>query len=213
MVEMLRMCIKDTHFFTIVILCSSTPYFFFSCRNCHKENGRCRPGSDGTQQGINTTETETHANPVEEQVAFAEVPVFDHAICSAQNARSVVVCVEYEKPRVVYSRHRLTHRQQMSLTLTISDEYEYTCGSVLLPPSYPHYKTIMCRTEISCETPIQLPFYRSGLGKPELCCYSASEDGEVDQVLNKKYQTVLPICASCKKNGKHPIVQRPYGKK
>ena len=201
-----------------------------SLKDTRKKQAKKNSQACATQQGINTTETETHVahveagDPLEDQieknadanhveVAYAEVPVFDPAICSAQNARSVILCVECEKPRVVYSRHRLTHRQQMPLTLTISNEYEYTCGSVLLPPSNPHYKTIMCRTEITCETPIQLPFYRSGLGKPELCCYCASEDGVVDQVLNKKFQTVLPICAFCKESGKHPIVQRPYGKK
>ena len=149
----------------------------------------------------------------EDPVTFADVPDFDPTICSAQNARSFVVCIECEKPRVVYSRHRLTDRQQMSITLAISDDYEYTCGSVLLPPSSPHYKTIMCRLGICCETPIQLPYYASGLGKSDLCCYCASEDGEVEQELKRKYKTVLPLCVTCKKNGKLPVVQRPYGKK
>ena len=144
--------------------------------------------------------------------ACADFPEFDPAICSVQNAPSVVTCVECEKPRVVYSRHRLTDRQQMSLTFAISD-YEYSCGSILLPPSNPDYKSIMCRSGICCETPIQLPYYTSGLGKTDLCCYCAAEDGEVDQELKRKYKTVLPLCAACKKNGKHPVVQRPYGKK
>ena len=116
---------------------------------------------------------------------------------------------------MVYSRHRLTDRQQMSLTLAISDDSEYTCGSVLLPPSNPHYKTIMCRLGICCETPVQLPYYASGLGKSDLCCYCASEDGKVEQELKRtcKYKTVLPLCVTCKRNGKLPVVQRPYGKK
>ena len=125
-------------------------------------------------------------------------------------------CCFSEKPRVVYFRHRLTDRQQMSITLAFSDDYEYTCGSVLLPPSNPHCKTIMCRSEICCKliqlSPIQLPYYASGLGKSDLCCYCASEDGEVDQGLECLYKTVLPLCASCKENRKPPVVQSSYGK-
>ena len=148
-----------------------------------------------------------------DQVTFANVPSFDPTICSAQNARSIVVYIECEKPRVVYSRHRLTDRQQMSLCLAASDDFEYTCGSVLLPPSNPHYKTITCRPGICCETPIQLVYYASGLGKSDLCCFCACDDGQVDQELKRKYKTVLPLCETCRKNGKVPVVQRPYGKR
>lgn len=140
------------------------------------------------------------------------LPLFDPTICIAQNARGVVVCTDCEKPRVIYSRHKLTDRQQMSLSLAMS-EYDYTCGSILLPPSNTMFKTVMCRTGITCETPIQLPFYSSGLGKLDLCCYCASDDGEYDQDLRKIYMTVLPVCRECLQKGKQAIVQRPYGKK
>lgn len=92
----------------------------------------------------------------------------------------------------------------MSITRAFSEDYEYTCGSVLLNP---RCKTIMSRSEICCETPIQLPYYASGLGKSDLCCYCASEDGEVDQGLKCMYKTVLPLCAFCKENGKPPVVR------
>ena len=98
----------------------------------------------------------------------------------------------------------------MSVSLTMS-KYEYTCGSSILPPSHPIYGKIMCRMDITYETPIQLLFYSSGLGKADLCCHCASEDGEVDQDLRKKFKTVLPICSECKQKGKTAIVQRPYG--
>ena len=160
---------------------------------------------------VETQEQNNQTAEVEEE-DICSLPLFDPAVCSVQNARGSVVCIDCEKPRVIYSRHKLTDRQQMTLALSMS-EYDFTCGSAILPPSNDMFKTVMCRTGITCETPIQLPYYSSGLGKALLCCYCASDDGEVDQNLKGQYQTVLPICKECEQKGKQVIVQRPYGKK
>ena len=49
---------------------------------------------------------------------------------STQNARFLVTCVECRKPRVLYSLHKLSERQKVSLVVSMS-EYDYTCGEHL----------------------------------------------------------------------------------
>lgn len=56
-----------------------------------------------------------------------EVPVADSYLCMIQNSRFICICSECRKPRVIYSRHKLTDRQKLTLAISIS-EHEYTCG-------------------------------------------------------------------------------------
>ena len=53
---------------------------------------------------------------------------------STQHARATATCVECRKPRVVYSRLRLSQRQEVLLATSLS-ESDYTCGAFLFPPS------------------------------------------------------------------------------
>ena len=71
------------------------------------------------------------------------MPVSDPSLCTLQCVRSVITCVECEKPPVIYSHHRLTERKQVSLFVAMS-EYEYTCGSALFPPSNALFNKVMC---------------------------------------------------------------------
>lgn len=162
----------------------------------------------------NTEETE--AQPVTENVSKLndmQVPKSsdDPGLCTVQNSRSLVSCVECSKPRVIYSRHRLTERQQTSVVIGLS-EYDYTCGSMLLPPENPMFKNIMTRTDITCQSPVELQYYSSGLGLADLCAHCGFNSGQVSTDLLKRYKTVLPLCDECKDSGKSVIVQRPYGK-
>lgn len=139
------------------------------------------------------------------------MPFADSLMCSVQTARSIVTCIECTKPRVIYSRQKLSERQNVSVVISLS-EYDYTCGSALLPPSHPLAHKIMCRDNLSCATPVEIPFYGSGIGRLDICCFCGTEGGEVDTELKRKYKTVLPICHTCRENGKLLIVQRPYGR-
>ena len=60
----------------------------------------------------------------------------DPAVYTAQNARMVVNSIECQKPRVVYSKSKLTERQAMQCALMMS-EYDYCCGSPICPPKHP----------------------------------------------------------------------------
>ncbi|XP_052813249.1 uncharacterized protein LOC128240590 [Mya arenaria] len=61
-----------------------------------------------TQQPVQHDETEDR-DP--------EMPTNEPSLCSVQNARAVVSCSECRKPRVIYSKHKLSERQKMSLVL------------------------------------------------------------------------------------------------
>lgn len=156
----------------------------------------------------------TTSNPVNdifEEEEF-EVPTPDAHLCITQNARAIVECVECRKPRVVYSHHKLTERQIMSFTISIS-EYEYTCGSPLLPPTNSMSKKVMSRLNINCDSHVELAYYGSGLGQVDICSVCAEPEADTNAELKKQYKTVLPLCKTCEGNGRVPFIQRPYGKK
>lgn len=145
----------------------------------------------------------------DDEDSVISMPVTDPHLCTTQNVRAIVSCVECCKPRAIYSRHKLTDRQLLSVVLATS-EFDYTCGSPLLPPQNNLYKTVMCRSNMTCSFPVELQYYSSGLGRNDICCLCADEDAEVDQELKKTYKTVLPLCDNCKNQGKTSIVSRPF---
>lgn len=97
----------------------------------------------------------------------------------------------------------------MSVALATS-EFEYTCGSPLLPPQNNLYKTVMCRANITCSFPVELQYYSSGMGRNDICCLCATENATVDQELKKKFKSVLPLCDICQNQGGNSVVARPY---
>lgn len=130
-------------------------------------------------------------------------------VTSTQNGRFLMTCcVECRKPRVLYSLHKLTERQKVSLVVPMS-EYDYTCGAPVLPPSNAFSSNVVVRASLTCTMPVEIPYYGSELGRRDIC---AAEEAETDQELKKKYKTVLPICIACKEEGKTPVLQCPFGK-
>ena len=129
---------------------------------------------------------------------------------STLNARFLITCVECRKPRVMYSLHKLTERQKVSLVTSMS-EYDYTCGAPVLPPSNTLHSKVMVRAFLTCSMPVEIPYYGSELGKKDICAHCVAEEAEIDQELKKKYKTVLPICIACEE-GKTPVLQCPFGK-
>ena len=125
---------------------------------------------------------------------------------TAQNARYTVECCECRKPRVIYSKNKLTERQILKLAVSIS-EADYCCGDHISVQN----DNVHVRPGITCREPVKLSYYSSSLGRNDLCCHCGSTDAEVSQELKTKYKTVLPICNECKISGFEAICQRPYG--
>lgn len=132
---------------------------------------------------------------------------------SSQNARAVAICIECRKPRVVYSKTKLSQRKEVLLATCLS-EYEFSCGAYLFPPSAPSElrNSVVIRPTIQCATPVELCYYAADLGRKDLCAYCADMGAETDAELKKMYKTVLPICQKCRDLKREPIVQRKFGK-
>ena len=130
---------------------------------------------------------------------------------TAQNARSTVECVECRKPRVLYSTHKLTERQQTTLVLLVS-EYEYSCGAPVTTPESTLHGKVVIRPQLTCAAPVEVSYYSSNIGRKDICSFCASIDAEVDSILKKSFKTVLPICKDCKGQGRVPVTMRPYGR-
>ncbi len=62
----------------------------------------------------------------------------DASLYTAQNARTSVNCIECQKPRVVYSKSKVTERQTTQCALMMS-EYDYTCGAPICPHQTIHW--------------------------------------------------------------------------
>ena len=134
------------------------------------------------------------------------------AFHSAQTDRATIVCVECQKPRVIYSNTKLSQRQEVLLAINMS-EYEYTCGSHLFPPSCERLlQTLTLRPQLTCAQPVELPFYGAELGRKDLCCHCAAPNAFTDPLLKEQYKTVLPICDGCVADHKTAVVQRPFKK-
>lgn len=72
---------------------------------------------------------------------------------------------------------------------------------------------IQClRTDITCQSPVELQYYSSGLGLADLCARCSLNAGRVSTDLLKRYKTALPLCDECKDTGNSVIVQKSYGK-
>ncbi|CAC5407819.1 unnamed protein product [Mytilus coruscus] len=113
--------------------------------------------------GINETDTNQNANQSTESTPVLiedNMLTSDPSLYTVQNARSVCECIGCAKPRVVYSHHRLTEWQQISLIVAMS-EYEYTCGSALLPPSTQLCDKVVCKSNLTCSMPVELAYYSS----------------------------------------------------
>lgn len=98
---------------------------------------------------------------------------------SAQTARGVVHCVECRKPRLFYSKTKLTDRQSLLVAKCVS-EFDYTCGSDLVNPEIASLKGVLTRKNMTCGNPVEMCYYSSKLGQLEICCYCAVDNTEVN---------------------------------
>ncbi|CAG2185017.1 unnamed protein product [Mytilus edulis] len=125
--------------------------------------------ADDTQEVTTCTEDNYHAS-----------------IFTSQNARGVVKCVECLKSRVYYSKTRLTERHQTLIALNIS-EYDYSCGAELADPNQSVLKNVFFRPGLTCAVAVELSYYGSGLGQPDICCFCATggfDDDRKDRAIS-----------------------------
>ena len=68
--------------------------------------------------------------------------------------RVLVECVDCRKPLVVHSTTRLSERQKLGLAIVFS-EYEYSCGSEVVPPEHSLHNKVFVRTTLTCESRVE----------------------------------------------------------
>jgi hypothetical protein len=134
------------------------------------------------------------------------------SLYTAQHAQAVVCCIECRKPRLVYSKQKLGSRQLYSLATQMS-EHEYSCGSPASVPGLPLFGKIHMRSNLTCESRIEMPYYSAtSIGRRDICCHCGQDGAVVDTELKKHFRAVLPLCESCLNAGEKPTTMRPYGK-
>ena len=88
---------------------------------------------------------------------------------SSQTARSLIVCSECLRPRVLYSQRKLSIVETNALTRTV-EGFLYTCGATLCglevvqcPDDPPTISTLFQRVfvkgNLTCENPVEVPYY------------------------------------------------------
>ena len=165
--------------------------------------------AEPAQTTVTVAEEAKSTGSSRKESVYANVPM------SAQTARAVVVCIECRKPRVIYSKNRLSERQKVLLAVTLS-EFEYSCGSALFPPSVSaNLKQSMClRPNLQCILSVEISYYGSELGiRKDICAFCGIEEAFTNADLKQQYKTVLPLCDECKAEGKMPILKGPFGKR
>ncbi len=121
-----------------------------------------------------------------------------------------VDCAVCGKPRVIFSKNRLSEQQQITILTRLQED---TCGGHILPPDNPMHRSVDVKLSVNCGDPIELAYYSSKLGRAAIFCHCGGTGVTQNNALKEKFKTVLPMCTDCMKNGLLPITARPYGKK
>lgn len=88
---------------------------------------------------------------------------------SAQTARSLILCCECLRPRVVYFQRRLSYLETSAISWTI-EGFLYTCGTTLHgvevqsrrddPPTMSTlFQRVFVCENLTCEDPVEVPYY------------------------------------------------------
>ena len=160
-----------------------------------------------TTSARSTGEEETSDNDVIRSVGGVrcDIPL------TAQTARLLCICSECRKPRVIYSRHKVSNRQSTMISNAL-EEFDYTCGAPILEDDHKLYNAFAVRVALTCSTHVEFAYYGASLGPKDLCGICGITKGDAKLELKKSYKTVLPICNVCEEQGNRPITARPYGK-
>ena len=128
-------------------------------------------------------------------------PVKQHVL----NTRLKIECSECCKPRLVYSKFKITKPDTRAFK-NVMDNVLYTCGASLTEfPANENQSPVMeklfVRRNLTCLTPVEALYYSSDI-YPECCSHCGSR---------RRLRTVdghFPICSPCTALKKQPIHRR-----
>ena len=53
------------------------------------------------------------------------------------------------------------------------------------------------RLQMSCESHVEYAYYKSSLGKADICAHCAQDGADKDADLCQRFKFVLPVCQEC----------------
>ena len=53
------------------------------------------------------------------------------------------------------------------------------------------------RLQLSCQSPVEFPYYASGIRQPDICAHRAAPDYQQDKELLKRFRVILPVYNLC----------------
>ncbi|CAG8526144.1 5965_t:CDS:2, partial [Racocetra persica] len=125
-------------------------------------------------------------------------------ILVAEKIRDYINCENCRKRRCVYSNKSLTDDEQRDYQQAL-ESYSYSCGAPVFPDDHYLIEVIFVRTQINCDSPIEILYYSSRkAGNYPICYYCGSRDGLVtpSQSLKEQFKQIYPLCEYCQKNQK-----------
>ena len=122
----------------------------------------------------------------------------------------LIMCSECLKPRVLYSKHKLTFDEEEAVQRSIQNLL-FSCGSNLkelqveMHPTYKNsminlFERVFVRENITCDDYIEIPYYSSEKFEDICICCAC----KVSDLVEGQY----PLCLECKQQGKSPILKR-----
>lgn len=131
---------------------------------------------------------------------------------SAQTAKTVnqtVTCIDCQKPRVIYSANKLS-AQESAILKRILGLYQFSCGSELqeLKPEDPVraprisalLEKVFVKSNLSCTSPVEVPYYSSGVFPP-ICYHCGAQDTDTEE-------GQYPMCPDCVVSKLQPPLKR-----
>lgn len=119
--------------------------------------------------------------------------------------REFIQCFQCGKTRCLYSERALSAEDKIACQIAI-DEWDYSCGSPLVPESHILYNKVFVREKISCETPMELAYYSCQKSNVDNnVCYWCGHNNELvepSESLKSKYKSLFPCCLLCQNAGK-----------
>jgi hypothetical protein len=116
--------------------------------------------------------------------------------------RDFIWCKSCKKPRCIFSKNALTEKEQEDLEISF-EQYDYTCGSKLLPETHPLYNIVFVKVNLTCESQIEQLYYTSKVAHKDICIFCGEDDlAEKPENLVQEWAFVYAMCKVCKANGR-----------
>ena len=127
---------------------------------------------------------------------------------TAINVAKCIKCCQCSKPRVIYAKKKFTDANKRSMKRILND-FHYVCGTVFseIPVDERNKDSYVlemmhCRENLSCESPIEIPYYSSKLFS-NVCFHC----GRASRLLPSNVE-FYPQCMACQSKARAKVTKR-----